>query len=64
MEFLKDIAIPQSLEHFRLLVLITTLSSLVFIPYLGFVDRIITLIFVYNHRGRRENNVILLRFAT
>ena len=63
MEFLKDIAIPQSLEHFRLLVLITTVSSFVFISYLGFVAGSSFLSLYYNHRGRRENNVILLRFA-
>ena len=63
MEFLKDIAIPQSLEHFRLLVLITTLSSLVLIPYLGFVTGSSLLSMWYNHRGRRDNNVVFLQFA-
>jgi cytochrome c len=63
MEFLKDIAIPQSLEHFHLLVLITSLSSLVFIPYLGFVTGSSLLSLWYNHRGRREQNVLFLQFA-
>ena len=63
MEFLKDIAIPQSIEHFRLLVLISTLSSLVFIPYLGFVVGSSLLSLWYNHRGRKDNNVVFLQFA-
>jgi cytochrome c len=37
MEFLKDIASPQSLEHYRLVVLITAISSMIFLPYIGFV---------------------------
>ncbi|MCX6122400.1 MAG: hypothetical protein NTX44_12395 [Ignavibacteriales bacterium] len=63
MEVLKDIAIPQSLEHFHLLVLISTLSSLVFIPYLGFVAGSSLLSLWYNHRGRKDNNVVFLQFA-
>ena len=63
MEFLKDIAIPQSLEHFRLLVLITTLSSLVFFPYLGFVAGSSILSLLYHHRGRRDHNVVYIRFG-
>ena len=63
MEFLKDIAIPQSLEHFRLLVLITTLSSLVFIPYLGFVTGSSLLSLLYHRRGRRDHNVVFIRFG-
>jgi hypothetical protein len=63
MEFLKDIAIPQSLEHFRLLVLILTLSSLVFIPYLGFVVGSSLLSLWHNNRGRKDNNVVFLQFA-
>ncbi len=63
MEFLKDFAIPQSLEHFHLLVLVATLSSLVFIPYLGFVVGSSLLSLWYNHRGHRDDNVIFLQFA-
>jgi cytochrome c len=63
MEFLKDISIPQSLEHFQLLVLISSLSSLMFIPYLGFVVGSSLLSLWYNYRGRRESNVVFIRFA-
>jgi len=63
MEFLKDIAIPQSLEHFRLLLLIATLSSLVLIPYLGFVIGSSILSLWYNHRGRRDYNAMYIQCA-
>jgi hypothetical protein len=63
MEFLKDIAIPQSLEHFRLLVLITTISSIVFIPYLGFAAGSSILSLLYHHRGSRDKNAVFIRFA-
>jgi cytochrome c551/c552 len=63
MEFLKDIAIPQSLEHFRLLVLMTTVSSIVFLPYLGFVAGSSFLSLLYHHRGSRDKNAVFIRFA-
>ncbi len=37
MDFLKDIALPQPLEHFRLLLLILNVLLIVFLPSLGFV---------------------------
>jgi cytochrome c len=37
MDFLKELATPQSLEHFRLVIVIAALSSAVLTPYLGFV---------------------------
>jgi cytochrome c len=63
MEFLKDIAIPQSLEHFHLLVLITTLSSLVLIPYLSFVVGSSILSLWYSRKGQRDSNAMYLLFA-
>ena len=63
MEFLKDIAIPQSLEHFHLLVLIATLSSLVLIPYLSFVVGSSLLSLWYSHKGHRDKNALFLQFA-
>jgi cytochrome c len=63
MEFLKDIAIPQSMEHFHLLVLVATLSSLVLIPYLGFVIGSSFLSLWYNHKGHRDQNAVFLQFA-
>jgi cytochrome c len=63
MDILKDIAIPQSLEHFRLLVLISTLSSLMLLPYLSFTVGSSLVSFWYNRRGRRENNAVFLQVA-
>jgi cytochrome c551/c552 len=63
MEFLKDLALPQSPEHYHLLVLVLTFSALVFIPYLCFTAGSSLLSIWFNHRGRRENNVIFLQFA-
>ncbi len=37
MDFLKEIALPQPLEHFRLLLLILNVLLIVFLPSLGFV---------------------------
>ncbi len=37
MDFLKDIALPQPLEHFRLLLLVLNMLLIVFLPSLGFV---------------------------
>ena len=63
MEFLKDIVIPQSLEHFRLLVLIATLSSLALIPYLGFVVGSSLVSLWYSHRGHKDHNTVFIQFA-
>jgi cytochrome c len=63
MEFLKDIAIPASLEHFRLLVLISTLSSIVFVPYVSFVLGSSILSLWFNHKRRIKENVVFLNLA-
>lgn len=63
MEFLKDIAIPQSLEHFRLVVLIAAISSLVFIPYTGFVLGSSVLSLWYNRKGHEQHRPLFVQFA-
>lgn len=63
MEFLKDIAVPQSYEHFQLVVFIATISSLVFLPYVGFVLGSSILSYRYDRRGRNEQNPLFLRLA-
>jgi cytochrome c551/c552 len=57
MEFLKDIALPQSLEHYKLVVLIAAISSVIFLPYIGFVLGSIVLSFRYRIQARKENNI-------
>jgi cytochrome c len=63
MDFLKTIAIPQSYEHFQLVVFIAALSSLVFLPYVGFVLGSSVLSYRYNRKGRSEKNPLFLRLA-
>ena len=63
MEFLKDISIPQSLEHFHLLVLISILSSIVFIPYVCFVLGSSFLSLWFYHKRRLHENAVFLKLA-
>jgi len=63
MEFLKDIALPQSIEHYKLVVLIATISSMIFLLYIGFVVGSIILSFRYRIQARKENNVQALAIA-
>jgi hypothetical protein len=63
MEFLKDISIPASFEHFRLLVLISTLSSIVFVPYVSFVLGSSILSLWFNYKRRMKENAVFLKLA-
>jgi hypothetical protein len=63
MEFLKDIALPQSIEHYKLVVLIATISSVIFLPYIGFVLGSIALSFRYRTQARKGNNIQALAIA-
>ncbi len=56
MDVLKTLALPQSLEHYQLVVLLAAISSLVFIPYLAFALGSSTLSYWLNLRGRRTGN--------
>ena len=63
MEFLKNIALPQSIEHYKLVVLIAAISSVIFLPYIGFALGSIILSFRYRIQARKENNVQALAIA-
>lgn len=63
MNFLKDIALPQPIEHFHLLVLIAAMSSLALIPYVGFVLGSSGLSLFYNRRARKAEDRKHLAFA-
>ena len=63
MEFLKDIALPQSIEHYKLVVLIAAISSVIFLPYIGFVLGSIALSFRYRTQARKGNNIQALAIA-
>jgi cytochrome c len=63
MDFIKDSALPPSLEHFRLLLFILNLVYVVLLPYLGFLLGTSILSLVYGRRGEREHNLLYLQFA-
>lgn len=63
MDILKTIATPQSLEHFHLLVFITALSSVVFVPYLAFALGSSALSVWLDHSGRKTKHPALVKAA-
>lgn len=63
MDFLKDIALPQPLEHFRLLLFILNLLLIVFLPSLGFAAGSSVLAVRCARRGRTGRDTLQARFA-
>jgi hypothetical protein len=63
MDLLKHLAIPQSVEHFHVLVVIGGLMSVILFPYLGFLLGSSVLSYVYNRKGTTERNHLLTQFA-
>jgi len=63
MEFLKDIALPQSLENYRLVILVTALSSVIFLPYISCVSGLLSLSFHFLLQARKENSAQKLGLA-
>lgn len=63
MDFLKDLAIPQPLEHYRLVILLATISALVFVPYISYTLGASTLSVWLNRRARRAGDRTSIRFA-
>ena len=63
MDLLTNLAIPQSVEHFHVLILIGGLISIVLYPYLGFLLGSSVLSYFYNRKGTRERNRQLTRFS-
>jgi len=63
MDFLKDLALPQSLEHFHLVVLLAALSALVFIPYLSIALGTAVLSRRLSRDGREHGNAAALQLA-
>jgi cytochrome c len=62
-DFLKNIALPQPMEHYHLVVLIATISSIVFIPYMSFVLGSSALSVWFNGAGRRRGDRQHLEFS-
>ena len=63
MDLLKTLAIPQSVEHFHVLILIGGLVSVVLYPYLGFLLGSSVISYFMNRKGTREKNHVLTQFA-
>lgn len=63
MEFLKEIALPQPIEHFHLLLFILNLTFILFLPYFGFLLGTSVLSVYCHRRSRRTKNPLQLRFA-
>ena len=52
MDFLKDLALPQSTEHFHVLILIGALISAILYPYLGFLFGSSFLSYFFNRKAQ------------
>jgi cytochrome c len=63
MDFLKNLATPQSIGHFHLLLVIAGLISIVLYPYLGFLLGSSFFSYLFNRKGIREGEPRLVRFA-
>ena len=63
MEFLKDIALPQSLGHYQLLLFMLNMVSIVLFPYLGFLLGVSLLSWWFDRRGRRSGSAADTRVA-
>jgi len=63
MDLLKHLAIPQSIEHFHVLVVIGGLMSVILYPYLGFLLGSSILSYVYNRKGTAEQKHHFTQFA-
>lgn len=56
MDFLKDIALPQPIEHFHLLLFMLNLVFILFLPYFGFLFGTSILSVYYHRRSMRTGN--------
>jgi cytochrome c len=63
MDFLTHAALPQSTEHFRLLLFVLNVAFVVFLPYLGFLLGSVWAAFRHDVRGRTTGNPLYVRFA-
>lgn len=63
MEFLKNAATPQSLEHFHLIVLIAALNSMLLMTFLAFVLGSSVLSYIFGMEGRKTNNASMINLA-
>jgi cytochrome c551/c552 len=64
MEFLKEIALPQSLGHYQLLLFVLNMVSIVLMPYLGFLLGVSLLGWWFDRRGRGSGSAADLQVAS
>ncbi len=63
MDFLKHLALPQSLEQIAVLHFVLNIVSMLFLPFVSILLGASLLSVYFESKGRRENNVLYLRFA-
>ena len=63
MDFLKEIATPQSTVHVHLLMLMLNIVVVVFLPYLGFLTGCSALSLWYRRRARKSGSELHLQFS-
>jgi len=63
MDFLKSLALPQSTEHFHLLLFMLNLVFIIFLPYFGFLLGSSVLSVLANRRGRSKGDAVQTKFA-
>lgn len=63
MDFLKSLAMPQPVEHYRLLLFMLNLTFIVFVPYIGFLLGAAILARREERKGRATGNAMKVRFA-
>jgi cytochrome c551/c552 len=63
MDFLKGIATPLSPERFRLIIVVASVSSMIFFAYLGFVISSSFFSIFFNYRGRKGKNNQYIRLS-
>jgi cytochrome c len=63
MDLLKSLAMPQPVEHYRLLLFMLNLTFIVFVPYIGFLLGGAILAWREERKGRSTGNAMKVRFA-
>ncbi len=63
MDFLKELALPQSFEHVQLLLFMLNLLYVLFLPYLGLLLISSLLSLIFERKGRRKGNPQEEQFA-
>lgn len=63
MDFLKQIALPQSASHISVLHFVLNFIYIIFMPFVSYLFGALVLSLYYGRRGRKQNDVQALRFS-